>query len=445
MLLWSWRLRLRWLGRTMLCLAAPVVFAENRLEKPPEPCRSEHCLEVKRKIEQRTPAASKARESRIPEDLSVDQAVASALANNSAFQAALADLAVAQADVKFAGMWANPTLQVLFSVGPKPFESLLSLPIENLWQRPRRVAAAKLNLARVGEALVQNGLDVVRDVKVSHADLYLAGERVRVTSASSELRQRIAELTRKRLEAGDISEMEAKLPEIESRSFSELLARSQRDIEIARQRVRTLMGLSADATAFRAVAAPLDTPIPAAWAELREQAFSSRPDLRAAEWNVEAAIQRAGWERSRVLNLLAPLLSVKGVGDAGIRGGPGISAEIPIQNRNQGNISRADAEVQRATLQYAALRDQIELELRQAHEQYVQAGESLQKIRTEILPVVTESIRLAERAYTNGDTSYLSVLESSRQLHDGQIREVEAAAAVRRARAQLERAVGRDL
>lgn len=66
-----------------------------------------------------------------------------------------------------AGLLRNPNFSLLFPVGPKPFEFLLTLPIEGLWERPRRVEAAKANLDAVSQGLVQHGLDLARDAKLA--------------------------------------------------------------------------------------------------------------------------------------------------------------------------------------------------------------------------------------------------------------------------------------
>ena len=50
----------------------------------------------------------------------------------------------------------------------------------------------------------------------------------------------------------------------------------------------------------------------------------------------------------------------------------------------------------------------------------------------------------AERAYREGEVSYLFVLENTRRLIDARIRERELLADEQRARARIERAVGRS-
>jgi cobalt-zinc-cadmium efflux system outer membrane protein len=100
--------------------------------------------------------------------------VAIALWNNAALQADLAALKVARADLLDAGLLRNPTLQLLLPFGYTQFEMLLNLPGEILWQRPKRVAAAKIETDRVARGLEQNGLDLVRDVRCAYYDLQLA-------------------------------------------------------------------------------------------------------------------------------------------------------------------------------------------------------------------------------------------------------------------------------
>jgi len=160
--------------------------------------------------------------------------------------------------------------------------------------------------------------------------------------------------------------MEALPPRVDARAMSDLALRSAQERDLARDRLRLLLGLRRDNSALRLRLATALPSTPPEWPALLETALAARPDLRAAEIALEAALLRARWERSRIVSLLAPLLSVKGVGQPGIKAGPGLSADLPVFYRNQGGVARADTEVRRATAEYAALRDQVELEIRQA-------------------------------------------------------------------------------
>ena len=106
----------------------------------------------------------------LADGLSEDEAVAVALWRNADLEVILAEMGLAKADLVEAGLIRNPVFSILFPLGPKQLEFTLTWPIEALWQRPRRVAAAQLDVARTAERLVQGGLDLVRDVRLAYAD-----------------------------------------------------------------------------------------------------------------------------------------------------------------------------------------------------------------------------------------------------------------------------------
>ena len=82
--------------------------------------------------------------------LSEDQAIAVALWNNPGFQAALTDLGLARADVIKAGQLPNPALGLLFPNNASALEIAAKFPLDALWLRPLRVAAAQLDARAKG-------------------------------------------------------------------------------------------------------------------------------------------------------------------------------------------------------------------------------------------------------------------------------------------------------
>jgi cobalt-zinc-cadmium efflux system outer membrane protein len=103
----------------------------------------------------------------LPEGVSLDdglsegEAVAVALWNNAQFQADLEALGFARADLIEANMPPNPVFSLLFPIGPKLFEAKLNVPIDVLWQRPHRIAAAELDAQSLSENLIEHGLGLV--------------------------------------------------------------------------------------------------------------------------------------------------------------------------------------------------------------------------------------------------------------------------------------------
>lgn len=397
--------------------------------------------------------------------LSEDEAVAIALWNNAAFQADLTSLGFAQADLIEAGQLRNPMLTLLLPWGPKQFEATANLPLEVFWQRPRRVAAAKVDLERVAESLVQTGLNLVRDARVAYADLALANNRAQIAAESLRQRNEIAQIVVARLRAGDISDLETGPARTDAQQAEEQANRFNSEVALARERLGFMLGLPPSDASLNLKASLSESPAASGTStnilnagpvsavqqpvvgdvnDLIKQALAARPDLRAAELAIEAAGRRAKWERSKIFSIAA-ILDANAKGTEGFEAGPGVQVELPIFNRNRGGITRAEAEIERAARQYVAVRHRIVLEVEEAYTQLFQARQSLDSWRTLVLPRIREDIRISEKAYVAGEVPYLFVLETSRRLTDSLLREAEASAALLRAKAQLERAVGRKI
>lgn len=373
--------------------------------------------------------------------ISSDDAAALALWNNTQLQADLAALGLAKGDLIDAGLLRNPRLDMLFPVGLKPFELLLNFPVDAFWSRPRRVEASQAAYDQLAQSLIQNGLNTVRDARLAHADLLLAGAREQAGQRIATLRSRIVELTNSRLRAGDISELESMAARTDAATASEQLVRLKHDVTLASERLRIALGLSIDRSSIDASPDTVVVAPPPAAGDLLEKAMEARPDLRAAEMAVTAAAKRAKWQRA-MFYVVAGQLSSKGIGTNGILTGPGLSAEIPIFNRNQGLIARADADVEAASRQYLNIKQRAAFEVYEARQLLMQALDGLTQLQQQVLPQLRQTAALAEQQYEKGDVAYLFVLEQSRGLVDAELRLADAEAAVRRGRAQLERSVG---
>ena len=133
--------------------------------------------------------------------------------------------------------------------------------------------------------------------------------------------------------------------------------------------------------------------------------------------------------------------------DKGTRGsklGPGVSLDVPIFSRNQGGIGRADAEVERASRQYAAVRAQVVSDVRSAAVRVQQAEQAISAWREEIVPSLEVEQRQAESAYQAGEIPLFTLLDVSRRLVDGRTRLLDAEADLQRATIALERSIGRS-
>ena len=377
----------------------------------------------------------------LEDGLSDDEAVALALWNNARFQADLATLGFARADLIEANMLPNPVFSLLFPVGPKLLEMKLNAPIEALWQRPHRVAAAKRDAQSAAENLIAHGLGLIRDVQTTYTDLWLAQEQARLAREEAQLRVEIDNLAQSRLRAGDISELAASAAHVDSLRAGDAVVRFSKEALVLRQRLSALLGLGSDNTAFELTLQDTAPQTAVSVDEMLEMACAARPDLRAAELKIEAAGQRIGWEKSKVYNFIATI-DGKDKGEDHLTIGPGFQVEIPILNQNNGRIARAKAELEQAARQYEAVRQSIMLQVREAHTQYVSAHEEFGLWHDEITPSMETAGEQAQRSYEAGDASYLLVLEVRQKLFEARLRQTELAAQLRRCAAQLNYCVG---
>ncbi|WAS90584.1 TolC family protein [Nannocystis punicea] len=379
----------------------------------------------------------------LTDGLDAGEAVSVALWNSPGFQADLAQLAVARADLADAGALPNPMLTMLFPLGPHQLSGYLLLPLAALAQRPARVRAAQRDVERVAHSLVQTGLDLIRDVRLAHADAAAAAERARARAELVGLWTESEELAQARVDAGDTSRLERDAIRAEALLAADLAARAEHDAALARLRLRQLLGVTS-------AALPDGTPLVADSTAstsdpevLVREALAARPDLRAAELAVEAAGKRLGLERARIFQ---GLLRVDGQLDAqGFHPSLGFhQIELPIFNWNQGGRARAKAELQRALWRYAQLRQQIVAEVATAELQARQAHESLSRWDEQV-QTLTRTVAAATSSFRAGSDSYVVVLDANRRLQDARLREVDLRADLRRALAQLDRSVGRRL
>ncbi len=379
----------------------------------------------------------------IEDGLSEDEAVLTALTNNSAFQSTLAQLGMVGGDAVQATLLTNPQFLTYFPSGSKEGQYTLYAPIESYFLRPARVKAANREYRRVGEQLVQNGLNLTRDVRIAYTDWALAKLQKDLATEAQTIRDSIAELTIKRFDDGDISELETIAARVDAVNAKAALQVQEASIGIAEARVATLIGLPRLSESLRPGAIPSPVLPNQTEEDLVAEALACRPDYHAAKWAVAAAQQRSSLSRWLWLRLDG-VLDVRATQDYG-RTGSGLRMDIPIFNRNQGGIIRADWELNAAQHARDAIADQIVADVRTAYRQLQQAYDNLAILQNEVEPALQAAVEIAKKGFEGGGSDYLIVLQTTTQYLNTRAQILVQTAACNRATAELERSVGRSL
>jgi cobalt-zinc-cadmium efflux system outer membrane protein len=100
----------------------------------------------------------------------------------------------------------------------------------------------------------------------------------------------------------------------------------------------------------------------------------------------------------------------------GLQGGAQIGVQLPIFNRNQGNIAAARGEIESAKQELARLRLQLQHNLASIFRDYESARATVQQYKTEMLPRAEQAYRLYQTNYQKMAAAYPQVLISQRTL-----------------------------
>lgn len=310
--------------------------------------------------------------------------------------------------------------------------------------------------------------DVIADVARAFTALLVAQERIELQQGVTALAEDVVRATSLRVKAGKVSPLEATRAEITLERNRVATQKAEHALEAARMQLAALWG-SARSDFGHAVGA-LDAVDAVAPTEVLVAAVKGNPDL--ARWAAELEAREAAHrlERARRVPDLTIGLGIRSTGLAdgsgsatGIGTGGdfswsrtevdfdsdrdnslvlGFSLPLPLFDRNQGNIARAEAMVSKVADERRAAEASVVARLATAREDAVAAYVEVIALREDILPRVTETFTKTQRGYEAGKFSYLSVLDAQSALLDTRTSYLEALEQYRQATIDIERLTG---
>ncbi|HYL15819.1 MAG TPA: TolC family protein [Terriglobales bacterium] len=148
------------------------------------------------------------------------------------------------------------------------------------------------------------------------------------------------------------------------------------------------------------------------------------PEVKLAQQGVETAEASLGQAKKapipdlQVTGILAqnyePLETTRR--PIGLQGGAQVGVQIPIFNRNQGNVAAAKGEIESAKQELARLKLQLERDLAAMFRDYDSARVIVQQYKTEMLPRAEQAYKLYQTTYQRMAAAYPQVLISQRTL-----------------------------
>jgi cobalt-zinc-cadmium efflux system outer membrane protein len=394
-------------------------------------------------LDERTGRSSCSPDPRLDDGLDEAEVISLALCRNPTLRAELTRIDAARATLDEARRVANPQLTLMGPFGPITALASLLAPLESLWQLPARSEAAARDADMIAEAVLMRALDLLRDARLLHVEWALAMDRAAVRADLERVAMEVARLASVRLVAGDVSLLDERVLFSDAASSTDARESAQREVTMARARLVAALALDALGNDARPVF-PTESSPSRTLDELVALARAARPDARAAAFAVSAAAARAGWERSRIVNLgaLVETQWSQPVGPALRLGG---RLELPLFHQNQGGTGRAEAEVLRATAQHEVTARAIVMEITLAHARLEQSTRSRERFERDVLPALESALERARTGFEAGDQPFFVVLDVLRRVGEARLRLAELIAEQRRARCELERSVGARL
>lgn len=318
---------------------------------------------------------------------------------------------------------------------------LIRQPLELGGKREKRMqtAAVERALADVDYGIVRG--EVRAELAKAFADLLAAQERAELYGEMAGVSERGLEIVRRRMEAGKDAPPELTRASVAHSSVLVRREQARQDLETARRQVASFWG-STQPRFERAKGEPVSSaPLPA-METLRER-LAGGPQWTRLEKEIDrrqAMLEEAGARAKPDISIGAGVKRFSETDENALI--VGIEIPLPIFDRNQGGRQEARINVTKAA--EAQREGQIELlcELDRLYGELVNTRRRIDSLQAAALPGAEEVLEASQRAYAEGKTDYLHVLDAQRTLFEVKNEFIESRAAYQKAQAELERLVG---
>jgi len=367
--------------------------------------------------------------------LTIQQAVAEAVEKNLNVLAEKYSVPIAEARIITARLRPNPVLTIEGdhlnllppkynaenTAGPPEYSIRTDFVFERGAKRQRRIDVAQAAVSTAQLQFLNTVRSVVLDVQSAFVELLQAKADLALAQETLEAFHQTVQVNTSRVRSGDLAEVELIRTQVAELQFENTVAQARLKVDVGRAKLQVLLGRRKmdplpDTTGdFRR--AEIGMTVDA----LREQAFASRPDYLALQRDVarsqaELRLQLAQGKVDYTIG--TEYRRQQGLAGTGNSLGFFFASNLPVFNRNQGEIERARQEQLQAEARIRALQATIENDVQTAYLQYRTAQESLRRVEESMLSKATDVRQITERAYRRGGASFLDFLDAQRAYND---------------------------
>jgi outer membrane protein, heavy metal efflux system len=397
-----------------------------------------------------------------PDGLTLDAAIDRLVRYSYDLRTKSFEIPQARADILTASLRANPMVFGSASSIPyapyspqRPgevnFSATVIYPLDVSHKRRARTIVAS-QAERVIEAQYQDAVRVDLDhLYMSFLDTIAARETVRYATANRDGLRRIAGLAQQRFQNQQLAQTDVDRIEIQLDSAEIGVEQAQVALRENKQALALLLALPLDQADQIELHGTLrdDAPQPPADDDLVALAYGSRPDLVAFRLGVTRAradVQLSEAEKLTDVFLLYTPWQIQNNSAVGGQNANSWSlaafGSIPLFNRNQGNIRRAQLNVAQTRNELYGLEQHVSQEVRRARAEYEASRLVVERLEKTVLPRSRRVREGAQRTLAAGESSMLDFLAAQREYNDVVQQYWDALIRHRRSMLRLNTAVG---
>lgn len=398
-----------------------------------------------------------------PDGLTLDAAIERLVHVNYGLRSKAQELPKAQADILSAGLRANPLIfasadEVPYGSysprrpGENGYSVVLIQPIDVNGKRHVRMFVAE-QAKRVLEAQYQDAVRLeIDNLYTAFVDVLDARETVRFARASLEGLRRLLSTTEEQYRRQIVPQTEVESAAIQRDTGEVFLEQAETALRQAKRALATLLDFSpgeADGLELRGTLRDTLPPPPSA-NDLAKLALCLRPDIVSYRLGVRRAQADVALQRAErfpdVFVLFTPYgfrnnapVNEKSATSWGI----GAMVSIPLLNRNQGNIQRAEHTISQTRIELTGLEKQVLAEVERASLDYASTRSAAERLERSILPRARRLRDQKYALYSQGQENIVTYLNAQRDYNDVVRQYRDALIRHRRGMLRLNTAVGR--
>ncbi len=373
-----------------------------------------------------------------------------------------AQLGITKAAYAQAKTLPNPSFFFLQDTAQRATQIGAAVPLEPPWKLVFRLLLAKAQLKQTDIEIQRNLWQLRVTVRRAYLDAVIANETKDTLTNLYELASNLLYTAQRRKDAGDVAAFDVNRAELATLQTEADLKQSEKRIEQTTQRLSVLIGRNYKSAPqvqrlpqfqlrgeTNELVPNLSQQLPSL-ESLIEEALKSRLELKITRQAI--AVNEAN-TRIAVGNIVPnPQINVGSSYSGNPPDGPstrgffiGVTQEVPILNRQQGDRARLKAVNIQLTREIASTSNVVTEEVVSAYQQLSSARERVGYFQTKILPKSDIVAKMARRGYEVGQNDITSTLAAQQANVQIKAAYLDAVRAYQQAFTDLEQAVGHPL